>query len=93
MIGFTVDVTELDLVYYNMSAKHEYSMYAVKYIDKRADLLKAKDIVDETAPDPYAFIRDAWKQRRKNQVYDGSPPEENIDDLFEDDLFTDDIVR
>jgi phospholipid-binding lipoprotein MlaA len=92
-IGFAFDVTELDLVYDDMSADHAYSLLAVKYIDKRADLLKAKDIVDETAPDPYAFIRDGWKQRRKNQVYDGNPPEENVDDLFEDGLFTDDIVR
>ena len=92
-IGFAVDVTELDLVYDDMSFDHEISLLAVKYIDKRADLLKAKDIVDETAPDPYAFIRDGWVQRRKNQVYDGNPPEEDEDDLFEDDLFEDDIVR
>lgn len=92
-LGFAADVTELDLVYDDMSLEHEVGLLSLKYIDKRADLLKAKDIVDETAPDPYAFIRDAWKQRRKNQVHDGSPPEENIDELFEDDLFTDDIVR
>lgn len=92
-IGFTVDTYEFDFVYDDMSPEHVYALYAVKYIDIRADLLKAKDIVDETAPDPYAFIRDGWMQRRKNQVYDGNPPEENLDDLFENDLFTDDIVR
>ncbi|MDH5711332.1 MAG: VacJ family lipoprotein [Gammaproteobacteria bacterium] len=92
-LGFAADVTELDLVYDDMSNKHQYELLALKYIDKRADLLKAKDIVDDTAPDPYAFIRDGWKQRRKNEIYDGNPPEENIDDLFENDLFTDDIVR
>jgi len=90
-IGLAVDFTELDLVYDDMEAKDAYGLLSVKYIDKRADLLTAKDIVDETAPDPYAFIRDAWVQRRINKVYDGNPPEEN--DLFEDDLFEDDIVR
>ncbi|MDT8452465.1 MAG: VacJ family lipoprotein [Gammaproteobacteria bacterium] len=92
-IGFTIDKTEFDFVYDDMSPENAYALYTVKYIDIRADLLKAKDIVDETAPDPYAFIRDGWMQRRKNQIYDGNPPEENLDDLFEDDLFTDDIVR
>ena len=91
-IGFVVDNSELDLIYDDMEMRDEYGMLSVYYIDKRADLLKAKDIVDETAPDPYAFIRDAWVQRRQNQVYDGSPPEDE-DDLFEDDLFEDDIVR
>jgi len=92
-IGLAADFTELDLVYDDMSAKDTYSLLALKYVDKRADLLKAKDIVDETAPDPYAFIRDAWVQRRLNQVYDGNPPETDEDDLFEDNLFNDDIVR
>lgn len=92
-IGFTVDsFAEHDLVYDDMSTKDATGLIAVKYIDIRADLLKAKDIVDETALDPYAFIRDAWVQRRQNKVYDGNPPEDE-DDLFEDDLFEDDIVR
>ena len=92
-IGFVVDNSELDLIYDDMTMRDEYSLLSLYYIDKRADLLKAKDIVDETAPDPYAFIRDAWVQRRQNQVYDGNPPEEDEDDLFEDDLFSDDIIR
>ena len=92
-IGFVVDsFAEHDLVYDDMSTKDATGLIAVKYIDIRADLLKAKDIVDETALDPYAFIRDAWVQRRQNKVYDGNPPEDE-DDLFEDDLFEDDIIR
>lgn len=92
-IGFTVDSTELDFIFDDMSADSAYALLTVKYIDIRADLLKAKDIVDETTPDPYAFIRDAWKQRRINLIYDGNPPEEDMDELFDDGLFTDDIVR
>ena len=69
-------------------------MRGLKYIDKRADLLKASSIIEETSPDPYSFIRDAWIQRRKSLVYDGNPPDAfNEDDLFKDDLFTDDIKR
>ena len=93
-IGFLVDFSaENDLVYDDMSTNNATGLMAVKYIDIRADLLKAKDIVDETALDPYAFIRDGWMQRRQNKVYDGNPPEEDEDDLFEDGLFEDDIIR
>ncbi len=94
-IGFAVDtVTDQNIVYEDMSRAHNYGLQSVKYIDKRADLLKASSIVDETAPDPYSFIRDAWIQRRNNLVYDGNPPDVFSDDsLFEDDLFKDDIKR
>jgi len=30
--------------------------------------------------DPYAFIRDAYLEQRRFQVYDGNPPEEPIED-------------
>jgi phospholipid-binding lipoprotein MlaA len=93
-IGFVADNTTLDVVYDDMSDANKYGLLGLKYIDIRADLLQAKDIVDETAPDPYAFIRDAWKQRRQNLVYDGNPPDEfSEDELFEDGLFIDDIKR
>lgn len=94
-IGITVDlVAEQNMIYDSMDTNHQYGMLTLKYIDKRADLLKASAIVEETAPDPYSFIRDAWMQRRKNLVYDGNPPDDfNEDELFEDDLFTDDIIR
>jgi phospholipid-binding lipoprotein MlaA len=94
-VGLVVDTTmDHELYYDNMSDAHRRGLFAVKVIDKRADLLKATNIIEDTAPDPYSFIRDAWMQRRQNLVYDGSPPDDfNEDDLFEDDLFTDDIKR
>ena len=39
-------------------------------------LLKAERVLDEAALDKYTFTRDAWLQRRRNQVYDGHPPPE-----------------
>lgn len=92
-VGFVVDSSPLDFVYDDMTTQHEYNFLTLYYIDKRADLLSAKDIVDEAALDPYAYIRDGWMQRRLNKIYDGNPPEDDEDDLFEDDLFEDDIVR
>jgi phospholipid-binding lipoprotein MlaA len=46
-------------------------------IDTRAGFLKAGDVVQEAALDPYSFIRDGYLQRRRNSVYDGNPPDED----------------
>ncbi len=45
-------------------------------IDTRASFLKAGNVVQEAALDPYSFIRDGYLQRRRNSVYDGNPPDE-----------------
>lgn len=94
-IGFAVDTTQFDPVFNNIdSEKTQWGLLAIKYVDLRADLLKATNIIDETAPDKYAFIRDAWQLRRLNLVHDGNPPELfNEDELFEDELFEDDLQR
>lgn len=47
-------------------------------IDTRATYLKAGDVVDGAALDKYSFTRDAFLQRRRNQVYDGNPPDEDV---------------
>jgi len=51
-----------------------WSLWGVDVIRTRADLLKAERVIEEAALDRYLFIRDAWLQRRQNQVYDGKPP-------------------
>ena len=71
-------------------------LFLLLFLSLRALFLSPffSNIIDETAPDRYAFIRDAWTQRRLNLVHDGNQPDEyNEDELFEDDLFTDDIKR
>jgi phospholipid-binding lipoprotein MlaA len=45
----------------------------------RSNLLQAERVLDDAALDKYSFIRDAWMQRRRNQVYDGKPPKD-LDD-------------
>ncbi len=51
---------------------------ATDTVNARANLLPAEKVLNEAAPpDRYAFVRDAWLQRRKYQVYDGAPPKEN----------------
>lgn len=58
-----------DLVY--------WSLWSLDAVRARANLLKASAILEQAALDPYVFTRDAWLQRRRNQVYDGAPPLED----------------
>jgi phospholipid-binding lipoprotein MlaA len=51
-----------------------WSVWTFDKVRQRANLLKAEGIVEQAALDRYTFIRDAWIQRRRNQVYDGNPP-------------------
>lgn len=58
-------------------------LIGTRYVSLRADLLEASKILETAALDPYAFVRDAYLQRRRNQVYDGKPPpdEDDIEDV------------
>jgi phospholipid-binding lipoprotein MlaA len=49
-------------------------IWATRAVGKRADLLDASRILEEAALDKYVFLRDAYLQRRRSQVYDGNPP-------------------
>lgn len=53
-----------------------WSAWSLDVVRDRANLLKAEGIIEQAAFDRYTFIRDAWLQRRRSQVYDGSPPRE-----------------
>jgi phospholipid-binding lipoprotein MlaA len=48
---------------------------SLQIVNKRADLLKASDILDDAVLDKYTFVRDAHLQRRRSLVYDGNPPD------------------
>jgi len=52
-----------------------WSLKGLDIVDTRADLLNASRVLDEAALDPYAFVRDAYLQKRRDAVYDGNPPE------------------
>lgn len=50
------------------------SLIALRVLDTRAGLLATERLLDSAALDPYAFTRDAYLQKRLNDVYDGNPP-------------------
>ena len=98
--GLAVDWTFFDPVFNRQTLRASLATLTIKYIDIRAGLLKASNILDETVPDKYAFVRDAWKLRREFLIYDGNPPADiteeelfNDEDLFKDEeLFKDEVT-
>jgi phospholipid-binding lipoprotein MlaA len=51
-----------------------WGAWALDKVRTRANLLQAESVLEQAALDRYSFIRDAWMQRRRSQVYDGHPP-------------------
>ena len=51
-----------------------WGLVALDVVDTRADLLTAGALLEGAALDPYIFVRDAYLQRRRNQIFDGRPP-------------------
>jgi phospholipid-binding lipoprotein MlaA len=60
-----------------------YGLYGVNLIDTRASLLSLEDTLQHVY-DPYAFIRDAYLQRRAYLVSDGKISEEPLVDPGDD---------
>ena len=51
-----------------------WGVWGLDKVRERANLFQAEGVLQEAALDKYSFIRDAWLQRRRSQVYDGNPP-------------------
>ncbi len=56
-----------------------YTITGVQLVNTRAGLLATTQLISEVALDRYSFVRDGYLARRLDQVYDGSPPLENLD--------------
>ena len=52
------------------------SLYAIRLIDIRANLLRVGQLLDDAALDRYTFTRDAFLQRRRSEVHDGNLPDD-----------------
>jgi phospholipid-binding lipoprotein MlaA len=65
---------------YLLDTNADLGLSVVGAVDKRAGLLDTDALIDN-AYDPYAFLRNAWLQRREYQVRDGKvPPDEELKD-------------
>lgn len=72
-LGWGVDIMG-DPVGYVDSIPVRNSLRGLRIVDIRASLLPADKVMEEAALDKYAYIRDAYLQRRRNQIFDGRPP-------------------
>lgn len=57
----------------NMQARYRNAGTILNAVDARAGLLNLDSTLDN-AFDPYTFMRDAWIQHRRFQLYNGNPP-------------------
>jgi phospholipid-binding lipoprotein MlaA len=71
--GWGVDIA-VDPVSFAYPIATRNGLRALRFVDIRASLLPADKVVEEAALDKYAYIRDAYLQRRRNQIFDGRPP-------------------
>ncbi|PQA85175.1 ABC transporter [Limnohabitans sp. TS-CS-82] len=69
--------TSVDLVRQYDDVPVRNAAMATRIVDKRASLLKTTDLLTGAAIDKYSFTRDSYLQFRRNQVYDGNPPDED----------------
>lgn len=51
-----------------------WSFWGLDKVRIRANLFQSEKLLDEAALDKYTFLRDAWLQRRRSMVFDGSAP-------------------
>jgi phospholipid-binding lipoprotein MlaA len=58
----------------NIPTRNE--LIIVRAVDNRANLLDVSRMAEEAALDHYAYVRDAYLQRRRSLIYDGDPPPE-----------------
>jgi phospholipid-binding lipoprotein MlaA len=79
-VGFGVDFFGADPVWDAVDISVRNSATALRFIDTRAQLLPATRSIDEAALDKYSYTRDAYLQRRRSLVHDGSPPRDKDED-------------
>jgi phospholipid-binding lipoprotein MlaA len=73
-LGMAVD-SQASLINQVSNIPERNALYVTRVVDLRAKLLNLTDQVDQVALDKYSFTRDAYLQKRLNDVYDGEPPQ------------------
>lgn len=77
--------SEADPMFDYLDEPEKYYALGLRIVDLRAQLLDFDSQLESTY-DPYAFMRDAYLQRREYLIHDGNPPrsDDYYDDLYED---------
>lgn len=72
--------SQISLISNTKHVRTRNQLYLSKGIKRRTQLLDNEGLLDGAVIDRYAFIRDAYLQRRESLVYDGNPPEDVSED-------------
>lgn len=85
LAGFTFDTVTTDPATYihnkgDIRASNQWRM--MYFLSARSELLNASDLIDQASLDPYAFMRDAYMQRREAMINDQTPGQAVDDDEF-----------
>jgi phospholipid-binding lipoprotein MlaA len=81
--GLLVD-TKTDVNQTIKDAAARNTLTLLRLTDKRERYLQLSDAVRQASLDPYTFTRDAYLQKRLNDIYDGNPPMRDDMDEAED---------
>jgi len=79
-LGFGFDFLSNPITYVEPPAA-SWGLWGVDIVDIRARLLPSDAVIEQAAgDDKYIFIREAYRQRRRNLIYDGNPPKPSFFD-------------
>ena len=82
----STSTASLDPLYHYDNVRARNSLVLLSAVSARARLLPATDLVERIALDQYAFVRDAYLQRRASLIRDGAPdPDEQTYEDYEED--------
>ena len=88
-VGIPVDYYAFSIYPYIEPPSTRYEIYGWAVIDHRAQLLQYQSVLEEVALDKYAFIRDAYMQRRsyliKKMNHEGSGEQDANSDISRED--------
>ena len=76
IVGWIVDLPLDPLIRLDDNSSR-LGLFALKAITIRVSLLPAERALEESL-DPYVFLREAYLQRRRYEIYDGDPPQESF---------------
>lgn len=76
-------ISKGDLVWQLNSVAARNSLYALRLLDTRANLLRTTSVLEGVALDKYTFTRDIYLQVRRNDILDGKEPPEDPTEIPE----------
>ncbi len=74
-VALPIDING-DPVNYVTNIPLRNSMYALRLVDLRSNLLRAGQLLQDAALDKYSFTRDAFLQRRRSEIHNGNLPDD-----------------